>query len=107
MILIDDADRRVVEFLRVALRLGNDGERKRIDDEAEQHPVLEEAAQLLGRQPEDGGERAHAAYFSCRRSRTRLSSVSAGTKAARTRSWPLRSAKPSPLVKVPTLIGRK
>jgi hypothetical protein len=48
VVLVDDRDRRIVEFLRAALRLGVDRERKRPDDQSEQNVVMYETAQLLG-----------------------------------------------------------
>ena len=58
MVLVDDPDRGVVHLLRAALRLRDDGERERVDDEPQQHVIAQEAAQLLGAEPEDVGEAA-------------------------------------------------
>ena len=33
MVLVDDGDRGVVQLLRIALRLHDDGERERVDDQ--------------------------------------------------------------------------
>src|SRR5690349_21136158 len=59
MILIDDGDRGIVQLLRIALRLRHHCDREGIDDESEQNPIAEEAAQLLRSEPEDIRKLAH------------------------------------------------
>ena len=49
----DDRDRRVVEFLRAALRLRIDRERERPEDQTDQDIIMKETAQFLGSEPEN------------------------------------------------------
>ena len=59
LVLIDKSDRGVMQFLRVALRLRDDGKRERVDHQPQQHEIADEAADFLGAKPEDIGNLAH------------------------------------------------
>ena len=62
LILVDDADRGIVQFLRAALRELMIDKRERPDHQRDQHTVVAEGAELLGAEPEYVGDRsAHAA----------------------------------------------
>ena len=58
-ILVDDGDRGVVQFLRIAPRLNDHREREGVDDEPQQHIVVQEAAQFLDAEPVDVRSLAH------------------------------------------------
>ena len=77
-------------------------------DQGDQHVIVAEGAQLLGAEPEYVGDRsAHGAGLAIAPAcaeKARLNSVSTGMKSASATTLAPRSAKPSPLVKVPTLI---
>src|SRR6516162_8012312 len=107
MVLVNDPDGRVVHFLDAALRLRDDCKREGIDNQSQKHEIAHEAAQLFGPQPEYVGKRPQPSQLSCLRSSNRLSVSSAGMKRARVPILAARSVKPRPLVKVPTLTGRK
>src|SRR5271165_625012 len=64
MILVDDGDRTVVDLLRIALRLTDDCDGERVDDEAKQHEVMREAAQFLQAKPEYVADTRHQASSS-------------------------------------------
>jgi hypothetical protein len=53
VVLVDNGDRRIVHFLRTALRLRDNGERERVDHQPQQYEIVKEAAQLLGAEPKD------------------------------------------------------
>ena len=53
VVLVDDGDRGVVQFLRIAPRLHDHGQREGIDDQPQQHVVVQEAAQFLDAEPID------------------------------------------------------
>ena len=76
------SDRGVVQFLGIALRLGDDRQRKGIDHQAEQHPVAEEAAQFLGSQPENIAQALHRSSPVCAAGQARAP-TSAGKNSAR------------------------
>ena len=59
MVLVHHRNRSITKFLAVALRLAHDGKGKRIDDEAQEHVIVEEASKLLEAQPENIGQRVH------------------------------------------------
>src|SRR5271154_5616400 len=46
MILVDDRDRSVVQFLRIAPRLHDHRQGERVDHQAQKHEIAHEAAQL-------------------------------------------------------------
>jgi hypothetical protein len=52
IVLVDDRDRRVVKFLRIALRLGVNRERECPDDQSDQDVIVHETAQFLGSEPD-------------------------------------------------------
>src|ERR1035437_6354207 len=109
MVLVGDGNRGIMQLLRIALCRGDHGERKRVDDEPDEHIVVQKAPQFLGAEPEDVGDAAHRSRYhqrSCLRS-SRLSRISTGTKIASMAMSPLRSWKPRPLMNVPALIGTK
>ncbi len=56
VVFVDDRDRRVVHFLRMALRLRDNGQRERINDQPQQHEIAHKAAQFLGTEPIDVNE---------------------------------------------------
>ena len=63
MIFVNDGERGIMQFLRIALRLCQHCERKLIDHEREEHPIAKEAAKLLGTEPENVGGHAHSSLF--------------------------------------------
>ena len=65
LVLVDEGDRRVVDFRRRSLRLGINGKREGIDDEDHEHGVALQAPQFLGPEPEDIGQLLHD-HDSCR-----------------------------------------
>ena len=85
---------------------GQDRQREGIDDEAEQHEVVAEAAHFLGAEPVDVGERPHRLALLLAQQQ-QADQGQSGDEQRDAASRRRRSAKPSPLVKVPTLIGRK
>ena len=59
MVLVHHRNRSITKFLAVALRLAHDGKGKLIDDEAQEHVIVQEASKLLEAQPENIGQRVH------------------------------------------------
>ncbi len=59
VILIDDRNRGIVQFLRIAPRLQGDGQRKRIGHQGQKDEIMQEAAQLLDAEPIDVCKLAH------------------------------------------------
>jgi hypothetical protein len=105
-IFVDNGERAVMQLLRIAPRLNHYGEREGIDDEPQQHVVMQEASQLLDAEPVDVRNLAQR-YRSCLRSKRTFIRVKTGTKTAKAARLGVRVRKPNPLVKVPTLIGTK
>ena len=58
-ILVDDADRGIMKLLRITLRLHDHGQGERVDDQPQENVIVQEAAQLLGAEPENIGDSAH------------------------------------------------
>ncbi len=109
MVLVDDGDRRVVQFLRIASGLRDDGERERIDDEPQQNDVAHEAAQFLGAEPEDIAEALHRPLLAFLLAQQHKADRGEdGNEDGERQKIAAQIARVcSPLVKVPTLIGMK
>ena len=101
-VLVDDADRSVVDFCGVSHGAGIDREGKREDQQREDHVVALQAAKLFGAEPEDGRQSIHG-QRSCLRKASTLKNVNAGMNARSSTRSVARSSKCRPLVNAPTL----
>jgi hypothetical protein len=64
VIVIDETDRGIVDFLRTAASLGVDGYGKRVNDKAEQDKVVKETAELFRSKPKNVAKFSHVASAS-------------------------------------------
>src|SRR5690606_5316178 len=100
-VLVDDRDRRVVQRLDDAVADHVEVQRERVDDQRQQDPVAQQAAQLLDAEVQD------VAHFACLRSSAALAPTSTTPATASGTRFGHTSASSSAFAKVPRLIVRK
>ena len=105
-VLIDDGDSSVVQIMADAGCGTVDPEGERVDHQDKHDGIVAKAVKLLHAKPEDIAELAHP-QRSWALSKATLNKVRMGKNMSSARMSPCSSAKPSALVKLPTLMFKK